>query len=171
MATVISICAFLVSVYQVQLSRQQQLASVWPYLSIGGYGTAKEHQQSWGLRVVNNGLGPAIIESVTARYAGQTQDFQVFIDSLYAKNAQLDSLKSLNYAVNEIERGEVIAAGNTVELLSFELLFRNKPNGKPASMQFMPKLELSIQYKSLYGERWVSCFNCPDGKDGVQKVD
>ena len=171
MATVVSICALCVSLYQTQLSRQQQLAAVWPYLSIGGYGTANGNKQSWGVRVVNNGLGPAIIESVTVRYAGQVQPFQVFTDSLYAKNVRLDALKSLNYAVDEIKRGEVIAAGSTVEWISFELDFSKKLPGNPSTLQFLPNLEMLIQYTSLYGERWTSCFNCPDGKDGVHKLD
>jgi len=171
MATVISVCAFCVSVYQTQLARRQQLASVWPYLSIGGYGTANSTSQSWGLRVVNNGLGPAIIESVKIGFAGQAQPFKKIVDSLYIKTTRMDSLKTLNYSINEIERGNVISAGSTVEWLSFDLQFSSTPPGEPASKRFLPNLQLVIQYKSLYGERWESCFNCSDGTESVRKIE
>lgn len=57
MATVVSVCALCVSLYQVRLAKNQQMAAVWPYVSIGGHSTANGQNQTWGITVTNNGLG------------------------------------------------------------------------------------------------------------------
>ncbi len=172
MATFISISALGVSLYQAKLSRQQQLASVWPYLSIGGYGTANEERQTWGVRVVNNGLGPGIIERVEMRLDGKLYDYQPFMDSLYAQNVSIDSVKTLNFASTDLGLGSVLAAGATEEWIGFEHIFNGNPPKPNTSQRFTSKISLSIYYKSLYDEHWVSCFNCPDtGRDEVKKLD
>lgn len=171
MATFVSICALAVSLYQTRLARQQQLAAVWPYLSIGGHGTANAGSQSWGIQVANKGLGPAIIDSLTVVYAGKSQTFKTLINAVYAESAQLDSIRSLNYAINEISRKTVISAGATVELLSYDLKFSGGKSDNPVSEKFLSKIGLRIYYKSLYGERWESCFNCRENEDGVKKLD
>jgi hypothetical protein len=172
MATFISISALGVSLYQAKLSRQQQLASVWPYLSIGGYGSADSERQIWGIKVVNNGLGPGIIERVEMRLDGKPLPFEVFMDSLYAQNSRLDSLKRIDYASNELAQGTVLAAGSSEDWMKFDHQFKGTPPSETSAKRFLPKLSLSIYYKSLYDEQWVSCFNCPGtGKDEVRKLD
>ncbi|MBL7826911.1 MAG: hypothetical protein JNJ57_09800 [Saprospiraceae bacterium] len=171
MATIISTCALLVSLYQANLARKSQLASVWPYLSIGGYGTANKGDQTWGIRLANNGLGPAIIEKIEVKYHGKTYEFQVFMDTLYMNNASLDSLSTLNYAINSIAKGTVLPAGANESWFSFDMKFNNHVPKKAASEIFLNRIELMVQYKSLYGERWISCFNCSGGSDNeVRKL-
>jgi hypothetical protein len=172
MASVISVCALGVSWYQAKLARQQQLASVWPYVSINGYGSANSKQQVWGVKVMNNGLGPAIIERVEMQLDGKPIPNEVFMDSVYAQNIRLDSVKSLDYAFDELAHGTVLSAGAKVDWMKFEHQFNGTPPKETTSQRFLPKLSLSIYYKSLYDERWVSCFNCPDtGEDEVRKLD
>lgn len=170
MATVVSICALCVSLYQAKLLRKQQLASVWPYVSIGGTNTSYNLEQSWGIKLTNNGLGPAIIEKVEIKYAGSEMPFRVLKDSLYAQHSRLDSLKNLNYSIQEIERGTVIPANTSIEWLAFNLSFSERPKGVSAAKTHMKNLQLRVQYKSLYGERWESCFNCGDSVEEVRKL-
>lgn len=172
MASFISVCALGVSWYQAKLARQQQLASVWPYVSINGYGSANSERQVWGIKVMNNGLGPAIIERVEMQLDGKPMPNEVFMDSVYAQNIQLDSVKSLDYAFDELAHGTVLSAGAKVDWMKFEHQFNGAMPKETTSQRFLPKLSLSIFYKSLYDERWVSCFNCPGtGLDEVRKLD
>jgi|GEM_PF-6950591 len=172
MASIVSVCALGVSWYQVQLSRQQQLASVWPYLSISGYGTANDKEQAWGVKVTNNGLGPAIIERVELRLDGKALPSDVFMETLRAENAKADSLLRLDFTSNDLGHGSVFAASSTENWVSFLQVFEGKPPSNTASNVYLPRVSLSIFYKSLYDEHWVSCFNCPDtGLDEVRKLD
>jgi hypothetical protein len=156
MAAVVSVCALGVSLYQAKLSRQQQLASVWPYVSLNGYGSADSEKHVWGVRVVNNGLGPAIVERVELLLDGKPMAYDALMDSLYAQNARLDSLKNLNYSQNEMNRGTVLSAGSSEDWMKFEHTFHGYLPKEPTARLFLPKLSLSIYYKSLYDEHWVS---------------
>ncbi|MCC6726619.1 MAG: hypothetical protein IT258_19110 [Saprospiraceae bacterium] len=172
MASIVSVCALGVSWYQVQLSRQQQLASVWPYLSISGNGTANEKEQAWGIKVTNNGLGPAIIERVELRLDGKTLPSDVFMETLRTENTKTDSLLRLDFTSNDIGSGSVYAAGFTEDWVKFLQVFEGRPPSKTASSVYLPRVSLSIYYKSLYDEHWLSCFNCPGtGLDEVRKLD
>lgn len=171
MATVVSVCALCLSIYQVRLARKQQLASVWPYLSIGGHSTTNAAQQTWGITVTNDGLGPAIVESVLLRYAGKTYKYRVLVDSLASWTGQLDSLKNMNYAMSSIDRGSVIRSGSSIEWLSFDLTFSQPPEGQPKAGEFIENLEICIRYKSLYGEVWESTFNDPKREEAVRKIE
>src|SRR4051794_40735251 len=64
-AAVASLCAVVVTIYQTKLSREQQLNSVWPYLMI--YEHLGEDQVP-KLLVANQGIGPAIVDSVRIVY-------------------------------------------------------------------------------------------------------
>lgn len=171
MATVVSLCALCVSLYQVRLAKNQQMAAVWPYVSIGGHSTANGPKQAWGITVTNNGLGPAIIEQVRLRYAGKDFAFQTLVDSLAAWTSRLDSLKSMNYAVGAIDRGTVIPAGNAVEWLAFDLSFSVPASAPPKAQEYFRNLSIVVRYKSLYGEIWESSFNEKDTEDGVRKIE
>lgn len=67
-ATITSICALIVTLYQTKLTREQQLKSVWPYvmivLSIDNTGIGS-------ISVANNGVGPAIIQRIELQYDGK----------------------------------------------------------------------------------------------------
>lgn len=172
MATIISVCALAVSFYQAKLSRQQQLASVWPYVSVNGYGSADSELHVWGIRVINNGVGPAILERVELFLDGQSMPFEVFMGSLYRQNTRLDSLLSLNYTQNDLNKGAVLSAGSSTDWMKFEHRFRGEPPQETSAQRFLPKLSLAIYYKSLYDEHWVSCFNCMgSGAEEVRKLE
>jgi hypothetical protein len=170
MATFISTCALCVSLYQASLSRRQQLASVWPYVSISGYGTAVGTDQSWGIKFVNNGLGPAIIENLTIEYAGQLYPFDVLTDTLFQQHHRLDSLIDLTYGTQQVSKGTVIPAGGTIEWLDFTMKFSKKSEGAGEGARFLNALKVTLTYKSLFGERWENCNMC-DREDAVIKLD
>lgn len=70
-AMVISLCALVVSIYEVRIMRAEQKVAVYPYLSIGTFYNSK----GFGLYVKNSGTGLARINS-----------YQVYIEGKYFNN-------------------------------------------------------------------------------------
>jgi hypothetical protein len=71
-AVFIGVCALVVSLYETQLMREEQRASVLPILEMGrSHYTRKESPEKWrlSLHVENVGIGPAVI-----------RDFRVTVD-------------------------------------------------------------------------------------------
>ena len=76
--TIISLCAFIVSVYQTQimqeereLMREYSRASVWPRLALSaskGHNSEDGRINHFELFIMNNGIGPAIITDVKVTY-------------------------------------------------------------------------------------------------------
>jgi hypothetical protein len=69
-AVVISVCALVVSVVQTRIARQQQTASVWPRLMLSG----DVLERNFSINIVNQGVGPAIIRSVSIAHQGKSYD-------------------------------------------------------------------------------------------------
>lgn len=67
-ATITSVCALVVAVYQTRLTREQQLNSVWPYVLIS---ESVDMNQQLTIVVTNSGIGPAIIDDVRIVYKGK----------------------------------------------------------------------------------------------------
>lgn len=66
-AIVISLCALIVSFYEVRIMRTQQKSSVWPYVQIDQYYNAER----FALNAVNKGVGPTMIKSVILKVDGK----------------------------------------------------------------------------------------------------
>ena len=145
-AIVISLMTLLVLVYQTNMIREQQRNSVFPYLMIGneGYGLA-----DYKLVMTNSGIGPAIIEPVEIKYADSLCQMDLpsfmydYIDGLDTLNNILHS----NYYV-----GMLIPAEEKIPIFQVD----NDQNEAIALIRILEKteLELTIIYKSIYGQRW-----------------
>jgi len=67
-ATFLSLAALVVSIVQTRIAREQQHASVWPYLQI--LASNFDNELHYGLE--NKGVGPAIIRDFEIAYRGKT---------------------------------------------------------------------------------------------------
>ena len=158
-ATVTSVCALLITVYQTVLIRDQQLNSVWPYLlantSIDEHGKAT-------IQVTNNGVGPAIIEAVTIQYKGKS--YKSMPDVIQAMSKQLGrGPYGVTWSHTVMEKGVVIPQGQrdtwiTVVNASDYAIFRKE----------IETVDATIHYKSIYDEQWRSNYH-PKGEDIVVK--
>lgn len=148
-ATVVSVCALFLSVYQTILSRQQQSASVWPKLVIGnGYMKNVGSDSFYRLYVRNVGIGPAIIRSVTIRYKDQTFDTMMdYGKTVLQKNNVLDSLA---FDEADLLSDDVIPQGDQVMLFdTYKNRFAN------LFIDNLSDFVLTINYESIYGEKWT----------------
>ena len=150
-AIIASVGTLFTVVYQTQLYREQQYASVLPYLEIWNSSRGDTYQ----LILVNNGIGPAFIDKVSILYEDSTyqMDPAVFLREVIYP---IDSI--INVGHSNISKGRLIPAGNRIELLQvkedrdnavklWSWFSGNDPNRKK-----LPEIE--IEYSSVYGQSW-----------------
>ena len=138
-------------VYQTNLSRKQQYASVLPYLEIWNSNSA----DSYRLILVNNGIGPAFIENVSIVYKDSTYEMDParFLEQVILLE---DTIRYVSHS--NIRKGRLIPAGTEVKLLQIQDDKENADklrlwfNGSNSIRAEVP--EIVIEYSSVYGERW-----------------
>lgn len=151
-AIVINIITASVYIYQTQIMQSQQHASVWPYLEWRSY---YNDFDGFGLRIKNNGVGPALIKSSQLSVDGKNIEV---LDSLFV--AVLGTTQFPHITSNIDNR--VIPAGESVMLVRTKNLeWGAKLYYKLQEHQF----EMNICYESIYGDQWTcSGLEVEDGK-------
>lgn len=163
-AMFIGLATLFTVVYQTQLQRAAQSASVLPYVTI--LLTASDGRTYLALR--NSGVGPALIEDVVIHYQGrdvETDPFDFYVDLRPDQDAG-------GLSVDKVIPGRLISAGEVVGMLGWEgagademvpkLLSVFSIGEVPQSWYDAYGLErtapdkaiLEITYTSVYGDRW-----------------
>ena len=153
MATVVSACALVVSVFQVQSERKQQYASVWPSLSITVNTQLEDDstKNTIAFVVSNKGVGPAIVEDVQLWYKGQLCKDESDFSEKIVGNARPE-----NGAINQIWKDKVIAANEEFEWIK---VGGHQLVGKFQKAIQAGDIQARIQYASVYEERWEVNYN------------
>jgi len=175
-ALLVSLITLIVFVYQTKLIRQQQYASVYPYLALGNEysGTFK-----YKYILVNEGIGPAIIDEIKV-YTNETEVYGDVIDYVDAAMMEEDSIW---YVHSNLNVGKLVPAEKKIFLIqvvgadllkelgieNVEDLPTNTLNGAKALHQVLnnDSLTIEITYSSIYGETWV----LRNGGNPPQKID
>lgn len=148
-AIIASLGTLFTIVYQTNLIRQQQYASVLPYLEMWNSQPGQQGE-SYIYLLMNNGIGPAFIKEVKIHY----KDSVYFHDpASFTFNVikPKDSITNVSYS--NIKKGRLIPAGEQMELVSVSKDSINAPILKKWFAQ-TDSLEVEIIYESVYGERW-----------------
>ena len=164
-AMVVGIGSLFMIVYQTHLMRQSQKASALPYLTIAIY----NNEQGVALVLGNNGVGPALVESVRVRYKGRELEGDPFEFYMGLR----DEADRLPVSVDRVLPGRLIPAGASVRMLGSE-----GPEGDKSPRMLGELLQLfeiaevpkswyvnlgasgtekaviEITYASVYGDRW-----------------
>jgi len=153
-AMFIALGALVVSFWQGFLTRKHNRLSVRPHLTFER--DLGDREDSFGIHVVNNGLGPAIYSAFTLTVDGG--------DSVRIENtigwAEALSRAGLSgpFFFRFPEVGEALAGGGTIALLTCE---------EPASQgiimlkEAIDRLTLTINYRSIYGETFTVAMKRP----------
>lgn len=159
-AILISVCALVVSFYEVRIMRTQQEASVWPYLLLG----QNYNSEGFAITAMNKGIGPAKIESLILRVDGEPLDTlnQLFVETVGLEH----KFNYNNYSVNGINE-TVLEPGYDKHLLRLPWI--------PDTYKFVDQLErveIEVIYSSILGQCWWMTFEkspepceCPAKKD------
>lgn len=158
-AVVVSSLALFVSFYQARIAERQAHASVWPYLSID-YDINDLGERSGFIWIVqNNGLGPALIESVIISVDGKP--LRTWGEVCKA----LGITKSFSSTMSEVS-GRVLPPDTNRETTIEAIHVISAPEAK-IFYEGRKRLAMQICYCSVYEECWIAQF----GKQKVEKVE
>lgn len=147
-AMVVGLAALFVAWDQARVMRAQQHGAVYPALQIDGYSNDDGETREVGVRVANNGVGPAIVESVRLMRSGEAQaDVYNLVSRLPG-----DYNRSWSSMV-----GRIIAPGDSVEPMRISW-----PKGVHSDEEFAVfaqewfRWDLEICYCSVFERCWVN---------------
>ena len=149
-ATLTSICALVVTLYQTKLTREQQLNSVWPYLIANE--VVDEEQGLSSIIISNPGIGPAIIDSVQVYYKGAAFRSPTAVVQAISQ-LQNRGPNGISWYQTALAKGSVISQGQTINWLTV--------TGKPDNAIFrkeLPSIKAILYHHSIYNEHWHSTF-------------
>ncbi|MHA6288115.1 hypothetical protein [Maricaulis sp. CAU 1757] len=111
-AMLVGLAALFVAWDQARVMRAQQHGAVYPALQVDGFITTREGEISFGVRVANSGVGPAIVEEVRVLRDGAEADD---LSQLFAvlPDGYSQSWSSMN--------GRIIAPGDEVIPIEVDL--------------------------------------------------
>lgn len=161
-ASLASICAVAVAAYQTYLSRQQQLNSVWPYL------LTNENIDETGkisLIILNQGIGPAIIDSAEVFYHGQKYATPIEVIRKISKKYKKDEY-AMPWSYTGIHKGYVIPQGETILWLQL-----NTPEDNVLFRKELPYMKTIIYYHSIYNQHWKTSFHGEPTEEIVENID
>ena len=143
-ATLLSLGALVVSVAQAKIAREQQRASVWPYLEIG----TGRLDDKFILRLENKGVGPALVRRAEVGRGGARYPS---LAALF--NRELAGFQGPRYFV-AVHPGRVLKVGEELDLFTID-----KDRAKADRLEEViadPTFVLRITYSDVYGNCWAS---------------
>jgi len=148
-ALFLSVAGVLVSVYEANLLRRQQSASVWPNLEV----TPSLNTGTVRILLSNTGVGPGRVEAAAVTYKDDVvSDWVTLVKRVAGDIEGLRGEKSLT-------TGRVVAAG-TQDLLFF-IDGENDPQTADLAGQVIQaitegEIDVSVCYCSVFGQCWVA---------------
>lgn len=152
----ISLLTLIVFIYQTNLIRQQQFMSVYPHLMMGNFGS---NSVAYQYVLSNEGIGPAIITNISIK-----DKDHIYSDLTTYVNSQLTESDSVWYYNTDLNVGQLIPAGTQITLFGLQNVEQTNKLNLPANTikaaikmrEVLNKEDLliSIEYKSIYEEKW-----------------
>ncbi|WP_436516839.1 hypothetical protein [Ekhidna sp. To15] len=148
-AIIASLGTLFTIVYQTNLIRKQQYASVLPYLEMWNSNPGREGE-TYLYILMNNGIGPAFIREIKV-HCGDSSYVDDPASFTYRVIKQKDSITNFHYS--NIKPGRLIPAGERMELVG---VTKDTVNSSILRRWFSQtdSIEVEIVYESVYGERW-----------------
>ncbi len=142
-ATFLSLAALIVSIFQTRIAREQQQASVWPYIQTMGSSVDKEFHYGFG----NKGVGPAIVRQFELVYRGKTYPD---IKTLFWK--QIGVVTPGGKGFSSVDKGDVFKSGEDIDLLV--VTQSDSVIQEVSEMIRDTSFHLRIRYADVYGNCW-----------------
>lgn len=162
-AMLISLMTLIIFLYQTNLIKDQSRLSVRPRLTfsknidktltVNDEDSTTQTRIKIRLKLRNNGLGPAIIESCKVMDKGQSYEMMSFFQEAYP---ELTTYGFFNQ-ITDLTSGEAIPASEAVYLFSYEYDAKHEKELNAlfnTETDYAFPFEFSIIYSSMYGEKW-----------------
>lgn len=147
-AMLVGVAALFVAWDQGRVMRAQQHGSVYPALQIDGYVNDNGETREVGVRVSNNGVGPAIVESVRILRSGEDQT---------GASGLVERLPEGYHQSWSSMVGRIIAPGETVQPLGFSWSGDAHSEADFAAFgQEWFRWDLEICYCSVFERCWMN---------------
>ena len=163
-AMFIGLATLFIVVYQTQLQRAAQTASVLPYLMI----VLQANAERTYVILRNTGVGPALIEDVSVQYRGRKYDKDPYDFYLEVRPEE----RQQGFSVDKLIPGRLVSAGEAVQTFGTE--GPDAPAMLPKMLSLFDigevpqswydssgvarsgpdKAVIEVTYKSVYGDRW-----------------
>ncbi|QCK15616.1 hypothetical protein [Mangrovivirga cuniculi] len=158
-AIIVSVGTLFMILYQTNLMRKEQKASVMPSLMIGYSVNQNDDELTEKIWLANRGLGPAFIEKVAVIDEDKVYETDPY-GYLYETNANENTV-----TINRLYPGRIIPANDGIELY----VKGTNANSKivlsdlfefPYDIENMPsdndnKVVVEITYKNIYDDKWT----------------
>jgi hypothetical protein len=166
-AMVVGVGSLVIILYQTKLMREQQRASVMPYLMMAIQSSTNDHRTY--LVVRNAGIGPALLGEVRVRYKGK--DFAADPYDFFVQQRP-DILKTVPMGVDKLIPGRLMPAGEWIQTMGSDgeqhiqlldamlrlFVVAEVPKtwlaGIGADGPDSDKAVVFIPYSSVYGDTW-----------------
>lgn len=158
-AIFISLCTLAVLLYEANLMREQQRASVWPYVEVG----PRVKNDEVGIVVINQGIGPARIRSMRVAVDGTPVQTWSSVFAALGVDAAPNSVTTIN--------GRVLPAQSEEMVVEVEVGSAEQREGLIATMlSDAPRLAIEMCYCSVYDECWrLDAFGLGDERRPVAR--
>lgn len=145
---IVSLGAVFVSIFSLKAQIKHNHQSVLPKIDF----KAGDHDNSIYIKLINNGIGPAIIDKIDCFYDGTASLVNPTSNSLYGllsdDNAiTKDTIKLAEH--EEIFSGYALLPGEIITLLDLK---KDENNSFTAFRLMLKDTKLTVYYKDIYGE-------------------
>jgi len=149
-ASLVALVALGTSLYEARLNREQQRATVWPYLTQGNTDLGGHYSRL----VANDGMGPALVRSFQVRARAHGAPGDTVQRAWRPAKRWIDVFRALGVDGGQVMtstmgHGRVLRAGESVTILSLSDSARSA-----AFHARVNDMETIVCYCSLYGECW-----------------
>lgn len=160
---IISLCALGLTVWQgIEIRKNSRETQRYNRLSVKPYLTSWASMQDghYKYELINNGLGPALIENLIIKIDGQQMTGEEEYDAPVKNGVQLLFPNNIySYDINSSFIGKGYAIPPKDRIIIADILFNNKERKTIPTKKFIENTiknhaELIVKYKSVYGEEF-----------------
>ncbi|MEX2473140.1 MAG: hypothetical protein WEA34_13215 [Gemmatimonadota bacterium] len=159
-AIVAALIALFVGVWENVQERQHNRLSVFPHLELITELATNEEPDSVDraiIRIINEGVGPAIIDEVRIQVRDQAEDWHIY-ESWEAAQEPMEGWGVRMRGRVELPEETVMGIGREFSLVTFTAPADSPEGPEHPFFQLLDQLGLVITYHSIYGDEYVSTF-------------
>lgn len=152
-AAIIALCALSVSIWQGYVMRFHQILSVKPHIDIDyKFFPGKPIE----IRMLNNGVGPAIIKSFKILYDGQLlSENQTDAYLKVLKELKKDTGLEFKYEYHFPLKNEALSAGEKEYLLQVEIVGEYDESATSRAKSSLSRVGFKTEYECMYGKKYT----------------